>query len=274
MPRYGRVVLGGTFDRLHVGHEALLATAFRAGRTVAIGLTTDGYLERHPKPGADRVRSYRARRTALRRWLLDHYPRRRWVLVPLENTFGRSVEDGVDALVISADTLVGGRAVNDERRRLGRSAVPLVVVPLVLADDLGPVSSRRIRLGEIDRFGARRSPLRIGVAVADPVDHVPVVRGVRRAFHRARVQRIAFPAPGLGSPTRLRAAAERAASRRDLGVAVGVASLGRRHVTVAGPSTVLGPETIETSTAPELTAAVRGVLRRSDRTKRFNPRRK
>ncbi len=30
VPRSGRVVLGGTFDRLDVGHEALLETAFRA----------------------------------------------------------------------------------------------------------------------------------------------------------------------------------------------------------------------------------------------------
>ena len=110
MPRFGRVVLGGTFDRLHVGHEALLSTAFRAGGSVAIGVTTDGYLERHPKPASERIAPYRRRRAALVRWLAARYPRSRWTVVPLEDTFGRSVEDGVDALILSADTRAGGRS--------------------------------------------------------------------------------------------------------------------------------------------------------------------
>ncbi len=187
MPRFGRVVLGGTFDRLHVGHEALLSTAFREGRSVAIGVTTDGYLERHPKPASDRIAPYRLRRAALVRWLAAHYPRSRWTVVPLEDTFGRSVEDGVDALILSADTRAGGRAVNAERRRRGRDAVPLVVVPLVLGDDLEPVSSRRIRAGAIDRRGRRVGPIRVALAVDASEDRGPSHRGIRRAFPRARI---------------------------------------------------------------------------------------
>ena len=200
MRRYRRVVLGGTFDRLHVGHEALLRTAFRLGEQVAIGLTSQRFLAIHPKPKARTIGSETARRRALRRWLRTEYPHREWSIVPLDDALGGSVEDGVDALVVSAESAEGGRAVNRERRRRGRRAIPVIVVPVVLADDLGPVSSRRIRSGEIDRDGHRRAPLAVGVAVTDPTALPAVLRAVRRAFPRARIHPSRGPdGPGRGA---------------------------------------------------------------------------
>ena len=124
MRRVRLAVLGGTFDHLHVGHHTLLATAFRTGREVAVGLTTDDYISAHPKPGSRRIQPYSVRRACLVRWIRQNYPRRNWRVTPLENRFGRSVEPEVGALVVSGDTEEGGRAVNRERRRLGRAPVP------------------------------------------------------------------------------------------------------------------------------------------------------
>jgi pantetheine-phosphate adenylyltransferase len=185
MPRYGTAVLGGTFDHLHVGHEALLATAFRLGRRVAIGVTTPAYLAAHPKPDGDRIQSYATRRRNLERWISARFPGRAFVLRPLADGFGGSVGPGVGVLVISADTLAGGRAVNRQRRRLGRRAVPLAIVPLALADDLQPVSSRRIRAGEIDRRGRVRGPIDVSLRVP-PADQAWARRAVRAAFPKAR----------------------------------------------------------------------------------------
>jgi len=42
--KYQSVVLGGTFDHLHQGHQALLSKAFTIGNYVTIGLTTDKYV--------------------------------------------------------------------------------------------------------------------------------------------------------------------------------------------------------------------------------------
>jgi phosphopantetheine adenylyltransferase len=203
VPRYARAVLGGTFDRLHVGHEALLATAFHLGRSVAIGLTTERFLTAHPKPDRRRIQSYALRRRVLLRWLRHRYPGRSVEIRPLDDPFGRSVERGVGVLVVSADTAGGGRAVNRERRTRGVPTVPITVVPLVLADDLRPVSSRRIRAREIDRQGHRRSPLRVDVEIGDVRDLPWVRRGVRSAFPRAHVvvhrgpgSRPLRPAPG------------------------------------------------------------------------------
>lgn len=216
MRSYGHVVLGGTFDHLHVGHTALLDTAFRIGHRVSIGLTTDRYLVRHPKPLPERVQPFAVRRSVLHRWLRHQYPHRSWRTVPLEDTFGGSVEDGVDVLVVSADTIGGGKAVNAERRRRGRRDVPIVVVPVVLADDLGPVSSRRIRAGTIDANGRRRAPFVVSILASDPRD-VPAVRSAaRRAFSRASLEfvpprpRRASGTPG-GDPSVSRAGPDRAA---------------------------------------------------------------
>ncbi len=245
-PRYGRVVLGGTFDRLHAGHEALLAAAFRAGRSVAIGLTSAGFLAGHPKPGGERIASAAVRRRRLTRWLAARYPRRRWSIVPIDDRFGGSVGDGVDALVVSADTVAGGRAVNRERRRRGRRAIPLIVVPLVLADDLAPVSSRRIRAGTIDAHGRRRAAIRVGLRVSDPVDGKAVRRAVGLTFPRAVLRPISTAPGGRGASVEIWIDVRRARDGWRL-------ALGRGDV-------ALGPERIVGRSSADLGRALRARL--------------
>lgn len=156
--RVGYAVLGGTFDRLHDGHKALLEAAFRRARRVGIGLTTAGYLAAHPKPLAHRIRAYAQRRRALRDYLRRHYPGRDYAIVPLDDLFGGSLRPEVDLLVISEESRVGARAVNRRRRALGLRPLELEVVPLVVGKDGRPIAGRRIREGLIDVHGRRRSP--------------------------------------------------------------------------------------------------------------------
>lgn len=254
MAARGRIVLGGTFDRLHAGHEALLTTAFRAGRHVGIGLTTGRYLSAHPKPGAERIQPYSIRRRRLTAWLVARYPRRRWTITPISDAFGGSVGPGVAGLVVSADTVEGGRAVNRERVRRGRRPVPVLVVPLVLADDLRPVSSRRVRAGEIDRNGRRISSVRIGVTVARRGDRRPVVRAVRAAFPRARLM-----------PSR---------SRPELEVAVRASVRNSRSVRLRAGPLVLAPVRVEAATPLQLERGLVKVLRRSAGANRLRPARR
>jgi len=241
MPRFGTAVLGGTFDRFHVGHAALLAAAFAAGRTVAIGLTTPGYLAAHPKPDGGRIQPYATRRAAVVRWIRRARPHAAFRIVALRDPFGGSVGPGVDVLVVSAETRRGGAAVNRERRRRGLPAVPVVTVPIVLADDLGPVSSRRIRAGEIDRSGGRRAPIAIGLSVP-PALRASAVRGVRRAFPTARLALLGGPFPRAGPPRRgLSRLAAAAGAGRDLGVAVRVGPAGDAWAAEATATVALAP---------------------------------
>ncbi len=247
----GRIVLGGTFDRLHAGHEALLTTAFRAGRQVGIGLTTGRYLTAHPKPGAERIQPYSVRRRRLTAWLVARYPRRRWAITPISDAFGGSVGPGVAGLVVSADTVKGGRAVNRERVRRGRRPVPVLVVPLVLADDLRPVSSRRVRAREIDRHGRRISTVRVGVTVARRGDRGWVGRAVRSAFPRARL------------------VASR--MRPELEVTVRASADRSRTVRLRSGALGLAPVRIAAGTPIQLERGLAQVLRRSAGANRLNP---
>ena len=147
----------------------MLDAAFDAGTEVGIGVTTDGFLARHPKPTCDRIQTFRTRWNRLQRFVRERYPGRTFWLAPLGDEFGRAVEPGVDVLIVSSDTRAGGRRVNAVRRRRGLPPLRVVRVPLVRGSDGFPVSSRRIRAGVIDPLGRRRRPLRVRVLLAGGV---------------------------------------------------------------------------------------------------------
>ena len=157
MPRRNRVVvLGGTFDHLHAGHRAMLARAFRVGDTVGIGLATDAFVARRPKPHRTALEPYATRRRALTEFLGRRYPGRRWYVTALSDPWGRSTDREVEAIVLSEETAAAGPAIDGERRRLGLPPLRRYVVRLVRDRSGVPIRSRRIRSGEIDADGRPR----------------------------------------------------------------------------------------------------------------------
>ncbi|MHB1932475.1 MAG: pantetheine-phosphate adenylyltransferase [Thermoplasmata archaeon] len=150
--------MGGTFDRLHRGHERLLSVANRLGGELRVGLTTADYLRLHPKPDGDRIESYRRRRRHLLAWLTRHR-RRPYRIVPLRDGVGGALEADVTHLVVSEETRPAALKIQAMRRSRGLPLVQLVTVPLLRGEDALPIQSRRIRAGRIDRRG--RPPLRM-----------------------------------------------------------------------------------------------------------------
>jgi phosphopantetheine adenylyltransferase len=175
-------VLGGTFDRIHIGHLALLDVAFARSDSVGIGLTTARYLADHPKPYARRVRPYTLRHRALDRLLRTRYPGRAYTIVPLNDPFGGSLRPGVDLLVVSEETLATAGEVNRRRRQRQLPALRIVVIPRVLGEDRRPVAGRRIRQGTIDEQGRRRTPLIVRVTSNDTALRSIARRALKRAY--------------------------------------------------------------------------------------------
>ncbi len=237
---YRFAVLGGSFDRLHAGHRALLRRAFALADRVAVGVTTDAFLAAHPKPDGDRIEPYSRRRRRLARFLAGEYPRSRWRLAALEDVFGGSVEVGPDLLVATADTRAGARAVNRERRRRGRVPLAVELVPLVRADDLRPLSSRRVRAGEIRPDGRRRTPMRIAMRGSHPAEARARLSALTALLAgHPRVRRV----PGRARPGPLTRQAADLARSADLGIALSPAAPGRRparRLAVAVPEGPLG----------------------------------
>ena len=150
MRRHRQAVLGGTFDRLHAGHRALLRAAFQQADTVRIGLTTGAYLAAHPKPLGGRIAPYRVRRAALLQYIQTHFPGRDVRVLPLSDGLGGAVRRGPDLLVISRETVGGARVVNLERARRGLPPLDLKIIGLV-KDRRGRVlRSRRLRAAECE----------------------------------------------------------------------------------------------------------------------------
>jgi pantetheine-phosphate adenylyltransferase len=72
----------------------------------------------------------------------------------LDNDFGPIVTEGpVEALVASSETARKGKEINDIRRMNGLKPISIVAVDILKAEDGGPISSTRIRAGEIDSLG-------------------------------------------------------------------------------------------------------------------------
>src|SRR5256885_16279772 len=170
-----RVVLGGTFDILHEGHEALLRAAFE-GRPaeVLIGLTTDRFA-RESRTGVD---SSAVRERSLKRFLAT----RRWRparIEPIDDAYGPADDfPDLDVLVVSAERYAVAVALNGARTAHGLRPLEIRAVPMALAQDGLPIASRRIRAGLIDRTGRRLKPLRVSAGA----DHPVTCRAARRGF--------------------------------------------------------------------------------------------
>src|SRR5437867_8781546 len=170
-----RVVLGGTFDILHEGHEALLKAACQARPTeVLIGLTTD----RFAREARTRVNPYPVRERNLKRFLAA----RRWrpvTIEPIDEAYGPADDlPDLNVLVVSAERYAVAVALNGARTARGLRPLEIRAVPMVLAQDGLPIASRRIRAGVIDRTGRRLKALRVSVGTDNPVK----LRAARRVL--------------------------------------------------------------------------------------------
>jgi cytidyltransferase-like protein len=168
-------LVGGTFDHFHAGHRKLLHAAFAESKRVTIGVATEAlYLH---KPHADQIKSYYARERAVRQFLKENNFIDRAIILPLHDIFGISLTDAsADAIFVTEETLANAEQINRERRERELPSLRCHVVSTVLSADGNPLSSSRIRSGDIDREGnvyaqlfASDAPLMLPESLRDEV---------------------------------------------------------------------------------------------------------
>lgn len=157
-----RVILGGTFDGLHIGHKSLLRRGLEEGH-LTVGLVSDQMLEEW-KPEVKR--SFSERKEELEKFLSQYDG---WDIVKIDDPFQKAVEGSFDKLIVSYETEKRGKRINEMRKESGKKPLETIVVDPILADDLLPVSSTRIRKGEINKNGERLTPVRVKVGSKNPV---------------------------------------------------------------------------------------------------------
>jgi pantetheine-phosphate adenylyltransferase len=153
LKKFNLAATGGTFDILHQGHFALLSKAFEIANSVIIGVTSDDFAGQ--VKGKTKIQhSYEARTSALKIAIRNKFGDMNYSISKLHTTFGPAVLSGeVEVLVASRDTSVRGEELNKIRQANGLKPITIVVVEMVKADDGQPISSTRIRLGQIDGSG-------------------------------------------------------------------------------------------------------------------------
>ena len=152
MKKFVKVAVGGTFDELHRGHKTLLMEAFEIGDRVVIGLSSDELVSRLSKPHL--TASFDERKEGLKSFLQDLGLAERAEIVPLFDAYGSSVNDPlIEALVVSEETKPTAEKINERRKQAGLPTLQIVVISMVPSQNCGPISTTRIRRGEMDREG-------------------------------------------------------------------------------------------------------------------------
>jgi len=150
--KFSYVALGGTFDQLHKGHRILIARALEVGDRVLVGLTTDEMADRLAK--RHEVASFNERRKSLEDFLRGVNAIKRVQILPLDDPYGPTLtRNDTEAIVVSKETAPRADEINMLRARRGLKLLEIVIVDMVLAEDLRPIYSTRIRMGEIDKDG-------------------------------------------------------------------------------------------------------------------------
>ncbi|XP_066997983.2 bifunctional coenzyme A synthase [Anabrus simplex] len=133
---YENVVLGGTFDQLHPGHKILLSEAvMHCSQQLTVGVTDTSMLK--SKKLWELIEPCTKRMRSVEDFLNDVDPNLQYKIVPITDPYGPTKEDpNLQMIVVSSETLKGGKMVNDLRAKSGLSTLDIHVVELLTNDSL------------------------------------------------------------------------------------------------------------------------------------------
>ncbi len=152
MKKFRKVAVGGTFDELHKGHRRLLAKAFEIGEIVLIGLCTDEFARKMGKPHM--TAPYEVRLRELQDFMKKSKINAKTEIIPLNDPYGNTLTDKcIEALVVSEETEKTALKINQERNQRQLPPLKIITINMVPAENYKPISTTRIREGEIDREG-------------------------------------------------------------------------------------------------------------------------
>ncbi|RWS29212.1 bifunctional coenzyme A synthase-like protein [Leptotrombidium deliense] len=150
---FNNVCLGGTFDDLHNGHKVLLNEALlRCNNSFTVGVTDESMIKK--KSLWELIAPVEQRINDLRDYLQDIDCSLKLTIVPISDPFGPAIEDeNLDCLIVSEETVPGGKKINEIRQNKNMSSVHLFIVNLVkdkhhqssLEEDKISSSSLRLR---------------------------------------------------------------------------------------------------------------------------------
>ena len=145
MAKLERCLVGGTFDRFHNGHKALLNTALDVAELVEVWITNDA-MSANKSPFLE---SFEDRRESILAWAGE-----RITTHELEDSMGPApFREDCDSIICTPETLGNCQLINEIRLKNGLMPLEIIEAPHALDEVGGIISSTRIRAGIIDTEG-------------------------------------------------------------------------------------------------------------------------
>lgn len=142
-------LVGGTFDRFHVGHAHLLANTLAVTELAEVWITSDEMA----RVKSSQIEPFETRREAVLSWA-DSHADGRIKTFELNDSFGPApIRPDCDGIICTPETLSNCNEINSRRLASGLTPLEIIEVPHLLDDEGGVVSSTRIRAGSISRQG-------------------------------------------------------------------------------------------------------------------------
>lgn len=148
--KYHIIGLGGTFDHFHAGHQKFLKFASDLSDLLVIGVTNQSIAKKKTYPNS--IEPYAEREHAVKKFCRAHKILHE--IIELSDSVGSTTSDNrIEALAVTTETVPGGEKINQLRKKLRMTELPVHICELFPADDSQPLHSERIRAGECDREG-------------------------------------------------------------------------------------------------------------------------
>ncbi|HJM13200.1 MAG TPA: pantetheine-phosphate adenylyltransferase [Candidatus Thalassarchaeaceae archaeon] len=149
-------LIGGTFDRFHDGHKSLIRKGLSECNSLEIWITNDSIANAKD----NRTKSWSERCSEIQEFLAIDFPRVSFHI--LEDNHGPAPSHpSASAIVCTAETHKECENINSIRQSNGLAVLSIICAERVLAWDDQPISSSRVRDGQIDRSGHPWIPDRI-----------------------------------------------------------------------------------------------------------------
>ena len=141
-------LIGGTFDRFHAGHMSLIDSGLKYCKNIQIWIVNDDLAKSKDR----RIQDWYDRESELIDATSEHSSR--ITTHQLNDKFGPSLQSiEASAIICTNETMQGCLEINSLREKDGFPPLDIISVERVNSWDGGPISSSRIRDGNIDREG-------------------------------------------------------------------------------------------------------------------------